>query len=130
MYLLLNTLQETSLGAELRNIKGQALMNGNKSRKTTTHKQFLDSQSLSDSKTSTQASTSLSMDDFGAVDSVGIMPSTSKPAEVRLYKKKSVIFHLFHSFLFKKIITCWTKNYKDGVFFCSKYNGVVGRKFQ
>ncbi|KAL7615108.1 hypothetical protein Lser_V15G05800 [Lactuca serriola] len=82
--------EETSLGAELRNIKGQALMNGNKSRKTTTHKQFLDSQSLSDSKTSTQASTSLSMDDFGAVDSVGIMPSTSKPAEVNDYPRQQL----------------------------------------
>lgn len=129
MYLLLNTLQETSLGAELRNIKGQALMNGNKSRKTTTHKQFLDSQSLSDSKTSTQASTSLSMDDFGAVDSVGIMPSTSKPAEVRLYKKK-VSFSTFSILFCSKRSSHVGQKITRMVFFCSKYNGVVGRKFQ
>ncbi|KAI3518316.1 hypothetical protein L1887_06909 [Cichorium endivia] len=68
--------EETSLGAELRNIKGQALNNnGNKSRQPT-RKLFLDSTSLSDSK----STTSLSMDDFGAVDSAG-MPSTSRPHE-------------------------------------------------
>jgi len=70
-------LQENSLGAELRNLKGQALVNGRQPGR----KQFLDSTSLSDSK-STEASTSLTMDDFGAAD----LPSTSRPAEVRLDK--------------------------------------------
>lgn len=77
--------EETSLGAELRNIKGQALKNGSKGRQST-RKQYLDSKSLSDSK-STEASASLSMDDFGAVDSAG-MPSTSRPAEVIDYSRQ------------------------------------------
>lgn len=58
-------------------------MNGNTNRQPS-RKHFLDSPSLSDSK-STEVSTSLSMDDLGAVDSAGI-PSTSRPAEVRLDK--------------------------------------------
>lgn len=74
-------MQVTSLGAELRNIKGQTLISGNTSRQLS-HKKFLGTTSLSDSK-STEASTSLYMDDFGAVNSAG-MPSTSRPAEVRL----------------------------------------------
>ncbi|GJW71612.1 hypothetical protein Tco_0128529 [Tanacetum coccineum] len=41
--------EETSLGAELRNNKGQSLMNGNTSRQPS-RKHFLDSPSLSDSK--------------------------------------------------------------------------------
>ncbi|KAL4578600.1 hypothetical protein LXL04_014725 [Taraxacum kok-saghyz] len=65
--------EETSLGAELRNMKGQALKNG----RQITRKQYLESTSLSDSK-STETST---MDDFGAVDSSSAMPSTSRPPE-------------------------------------------------
>ncbi|GJT65568.1 pleckstrin homology domain-containing protein [Tanacetum coccineum] len=78
--------EETSLGAELRNNKGQSLMNGNTSRQPS-RKHFLDSPSLSDSK-STEVSTSLSMDDLGAVDSAGI-PSTSRPAEVNDYPRNN-----------------------------------------
>ncbi|KAJ9542851.1 hypothetical protein OSB04_029357 [Centaurea solstitialis] len=70
--------EENSLGAELRNLKGQALMNG----RQPARKQFLDSASLSDSK-STEASTSLTMDDFGAAD----LPSTSRPAESIDYQR-------------------------------------------
>lgn len=55
-------------------------MNGNMSRQPAC-KQFLDSIGLSDSK-STETSTTLSMDDFSAVDSAGL-PSTSRPDEVR-----------------------------------------------
>lgn len=74
------SIQENSLGTELRNIKGQTLNSGNGSRQPVRKHQFLDSTSLSDSK-STEASTNLSMDDFGAVDSAGV-PSSSRPAEV------------------------------------------------
>ncbi|XP_071707688.1 rho GTPase-activating protein 7-like isoform X2 [Rutidosis leptorrhynchoides] len=70
---------ETSLGAELRNSKGQTLTKGNANRRTS-HKNFLDTTSPSASK-STDTSTSLYMDDFGAVDSAGV-PSTSRPIEV------------------------------------------------
>lgn len=76
-------MQENSLGTELRNIKGQTLKSGNGSRQQPSRKQLLDSTNLSDSR-STEASTSLSMDDFGAVDSACI-PSSSRPAEVILY---------------------------------------------
>ncbi|KAM0016087.1 putative Rho GTPase activation protein [Helianthus debilis subsp. tardiflorus] len=71
--------EETSLGTELRNIKGQTLTSGNSSRQPApapARKQHL--MDSSDSK-STEASTSLSMDDFAAVDSVSI-PSSSRPA--------------------------------------------------
>ncbi|XP_076926101.1 uncharacterized protein LOC143589143 [Bidens hawaiensis] len=71
--------EETSLGAELRNIKGQTLMNGNKSRQPTRF-QFLDPTRLSDSKT-TKTSTSFSVDEFGAVD-YSNLASTSGPTEV------------------------------------------------
>ncbi|XP_076954623.1 rho GTPase-activating protein 7-like [Bidens hawaiensis] len=70
--------EETSLGSELRNIKGQTLASGNTSRppaRKQQHQQLIDS---SESK-STEASTSLSMDDFGAVDSASV-PSSSRPA--------------------------------------------------
>ncbi|XP_076939878.1 rho GTPase-activating protein 7-like isoform X2 [Bidens hawaiensis] len=71
--------EETSLGSELRNIKGQTLTTpGNSSRppaRKQQHQQLIDS---SESK-STEASTSLSMDDFGAVDSASV-PSSSRPA--------------------------------------------------
>ncbi|KAL8240181.1 hypothetical protein R6Q59_013536 [Mikania micrantha] len=69
----------TSLGAESRNTRGQTLMNG-KTNRQPFHKQFLNSSSLSDSK-STEASTSLSIDDFGTIDSAGV-PSTSIPSKV------------------------------------------------
>ncbi|KAM0037810.1 putative Rho GTPase activation protein [Helianthus debilis subsp. tardiflorus] len=71
--------EETTLGAEFRNIRGQTLMNGNTSRQAT-RVQFLDSTRFSDSKSS-ETSTSLSMGEFGAVDSA-IMPFTSTPTEV------------------------------------------------
>ncbi|XP_076922727.1 rho GTPase-activating protein 7-like [Bidens hawaiensis] len=71
--------EETSLGAELRNIKGQTLMNGNKSRQPT-RVQFLDPTRLSDSKT-TKTSTSFSIDEFGAFDYASLA-STSGPTEV------------------------------------------------
>ncbi|KAF5767859.1 putative Rho GTPase activation protein [Helianthus annuus] len=76
--------EETTLGAEFRNIRGQTLMNGNTSRQAT-RVQFLDSTRLSDSKSS-ETSTSLSMDEFGAVDSA-IMPFTSRPTEVIDYSR-------------------------------------------
>ncbi|KAJ0812770.1 hypothetical protein HanPSC8_Chr17g0765701 [Helianthus annuus] len=52
-------LEETTLGAEFRNIRGQTLMNGNTSRQAT-RVQLLDSTRLSDSKSS-ETSTSLWM---------------------------------------------------------------------
>ncbi|MFS8007512.1 putative Rho GTPase activation protein [Helianthus anomalus] len=76
--------EETTLGAEFRNIRGQTLMNGNTSRQAT-RVQFLDSTRLSDSKSS-ETSTSLSMDEFGAVDSA-VMPFTSRPTEVIDYSR-------------------------------------------
>lgn len=69
------------MGADLRNIKGQLLTSGSSSR-VPSRKQLIESTSLNDSK-STDASTSLSMDDFCAVDSAAL-PSTSRAAEVRL----------------------------------------------
>ncbi|GMP75395.1 hypothetical protein CsSME_00032504 [Camellia sinensis var. sinensis] len=67
------------LGAELRNIKGQVLTSGSSS-KQPVRKQFLDSASFSDSE-STEASTSISMDELCAVDSASV-PSTSRATEV------------------------------------------------
>nr|XP_027102572.1 rho GTPase-activating protein 7-like isoform X1 [Coffea arabica] len=75
---------EELLGSDLRNIKGQVLTSGSSSRQPS-RKQFIDSTSLSDSK-STEASTSLSVDEFGAVDSVAI-PSTSRAGEVIDYSR-------------------------------------------
>lgn len=69
------------MGADGRNIKGQLLAHGSNSR-LPSRKQFIEPSSLTDSK-STEASTSLSVDDFPAVDS-GAVPSTSRVAEVRL----------------------------------------------
>lgn len=66
--------EDNSLGTDLRNIKGQALTSASSSRQPA-RKQFLDSTSMSDTK-STEASTSISMDEFGTVD----MPSTSRAA--------------------------------------------------
>ncbi|CAH9100086.1 unnamed protein product [Cuscuta epithymum] len=65
--------------SELRNVKGPALTPGNTSRQAA-HKHSLESTSLSDSK-SAEASTSLSVDEFGVVvDSVSL-PSTSRATE-------------------------------------------------
>ncbi|KAL7607107.1 hypothetical protein Lser_V15G20199 [Lactuca serriola] len=52
----------------------------------TSRKQLIDSTSLSDSKT-TEASTILSVDYFGAVDSACIIPSSSSPPEVVGYPR-------------------------------------------
>ncbi|KAK4607428.1 hypothetical protein RGQ29_001319 [Quercus rubra] len=71
--------EESLLGTDWRSIKGQALAPGS-SIKQPSRKQFIDSTSLSDSK-STEASTSMSMDDLCAVDSASV-PSTSRAAEV------------------------------------------------
>ncbi|GMP75396.1 hypothetical protein CsSME_00032504 [Camellia sinensis var. sinensis] len=65
--------------SELRNIKGQVLTSGSSS-KQPVRKQFLDSASFSDSE-STEASTSISMDELCAVDSASV-PSTSRATEV------------------------------------------------
>ncbi|GMP91452.1 hypothetical protein CsSME_00042151 [Camellia sinensis var. sinensis] len=71
--------EESLLGAELRNIKGQVLTSGRSSRQPA-QKQFIDSASFGDSK-SIEASTSISMDELYAVDSTSV-PSTSRVAEV------------------------------------------------
>ncbi|KAM7502418.1 hypothetical protein LguiB_001322 [Lonicera macranthoides] len=77
--------EENLLGADLRNIKGQVLASGSSSRQPG-RKQFIDSTtSLTDSK-STEASASLSMDEFCAVESSSI-PSTSRAAEVLDYPR-------------------------------------------
>lgn len=68
------------MGADFRNIKGQGLTSG--SSRQHIWKQLLESTSFSDSK-STEASTSISMDEFCAVDSASV-PSTSRAAEVRV----------------------------------------------
>lgn len=77
-------LQENLMGTDWRNIKGQVLASGNGSRQPS-RKQFVES-SPSDSK-STEASTSMSVDDLGAVDSASV-PSTSRAAEVSTQIKK------------------------------------------
>lgn len=74
-------MQENLLGADWRNVKGQGLAVGNSSRQPI-RKQFMDSTSLSDSK-STEASANVTMDELCVVDSASI-PSTSRAAEVRL----------------------------------------------
>ncbi|KAG5517367.1 hypothetical protein RHGRI_037946 [Rhododendron griersonianum] len=76
--------EESTLGAELRNIKGQVLAPGGNSRQPA-RKHLIDSPSFSDSK-STEASTSLSMDELCAVDSAS-MPSTSRVTEVLDYPR-------------------------------------------
>ncbi|XP_047970531.1 rho GTPase-activating protein 7-like isoform X2 [Salvia hispanica] len=76
---------EESMGADGRNIKGQLLAHGSNGR-LPSRKQFIEPSSLSDSK-STEASTSLSVDDFPAVDS-GAVPSTSRVAEVMDYHRQ------------------------------------------
>lgn len=76
--------EESVLGSDWRNIKGHALASG--SSRLSSRKQFLDSSNLSDSR-STEASTSISMDDICAVDSAS-MPSTSRAAEVLDYPRQ------------------------------------------
>lgn len=76
--------EESLLGADWRNMKGQVLASGS-STKQPSRKQFMESTSLSDSK-STEASTSISMDELCAVDSASI-PSTSRAAEVMDYTR-------------------------------------------
>lgn len=73
--------QDYFWGTDWRNVKGQLLASDTNSRPPG-RKPFTDSTSLSDSK-STEASTSISVDDLSAVDSAA-MPSTSRAAEVRL----------------------------------------------
>ncbi|GLU18901.1 hypothetical protein SLE2022_351780 [Rubroshorea leprosula] len=70
-------IEESLLGAEWRNAKGQGLAVGNSSRQPT-RKQFIET-SLTDSK-NTEASTTLSTDDLCAVDSQSA-PSTSRAVE-------------------------------------------------
>lgn len=77
----------------MRNIKGELLTYGSYGR-LPSRKQLNESTSLSDSK-GTEASTSLSMDDFPAVDSTAL-PSTSRVAEVR-----SLCRHSIHTFKHK-----------------------------
>ncbi|KAK4358926.1 hypothetical protein RND71_021155 [Anisodus tanguticus] len=72
---------EELLGADMRNVKGQVLTSGASSWQPA-RKLFPDT-SLSDSK-STEVSTSLSLDELGAVDSP-CGPSTSKAIEVMSY---------------------------------------------
>ncbi|XP_024962501.1 rho GTPase-activating protein 7-like isoform X1 [Cynara cardunculus var. scolymus] len=72
--------EENSLGMELRNLKGQALTSGNSSRQPA-RKQLVDSSNTR----STEASTSLSMDEFG--NSASTLPSSSRPAEVIDYPR-------------------------------------------
>lgn len=76
--------EESVLGSDWRNLKGHVLASG--SSRPSSRKQFLDSSNLSDSR-STEASTSISMDDICAVDSAS-MPSTSRAAEVLDYPRQ------------------------------------------
>lgn len=75
--------EENLLGTDWRSVKGQILASGNGSRQPS-RKPFIDS-SPSDSK-STEASTSISVDELGAVDSASV-PSTSRAAEVTEYAR-------------------------------------------
>ncbi|KAI9194096.1 hypothetical protein LWI28_003073 [Acer negundo] len=70
--------EENLLGADWRNIKGQGLATGSSSR-LPSRKQYIDSNSLSDSK-STEASTNMSVDELNGVDSASV-PSTSRAVE-------------------------------------------------
>ncbi|XP_070018475.1 rho GTPase-activating protein 7-like isoform X2 [Nicotiana sylvestris] len=74
---------EEFLGADMRNVKGQVLKSGPSSRQPA-RKLFLDT-TLSDSK-STEASTSLSLDELGAIDSPSVH-STSRTAEAMDYSQ-------------------------------------------
>ncbi|XWS52606.1 hypothetical protein CRYUN_Cryun11dG0085500 [Craigia yunnanensis] len=73
--------EENLLGPDWRNVKGQGLAVCNSSRQPT-RKQFMDSTSLNDSK-STEASANMSMDELCVVDSA----STSRAAEVIDYPR-------------------------------------------
>lgn len=75
--------EENLLGADFRNIKGQGLTSGGSRQHI--WKQLLESTSFSDSK-STEASTSISMDEFCAVDSASV-PSTSRATEILDYPR-------------------------------------------
>lgn len=75
--------EENLLGADWRNIKGQGLATGSSNRLP--RKQFVESTSLSDSK-STEASTNVSMDELCGVDSASV-PSTSRPIEAADYAR-------------------------------------------
>ncbi|XP_057955054.1 rho GTPase-activating protein 7 isoform X3 [Malania oleifera] len=70
--------EESLLGADWRNLKGQVLASGSSGRQPA-RKQFMDSTGLSDSK-STGASTIVSMDELCGVDSASV-PSTSRVVE-------------------------------------------------
>ncbi|KAG8660271.1 hypothetical protein MANES_02G139000v8 [Manihot esculenta] len=74
--------EECLLGTDWRNIKGTGLATGSSSRQPP-RKQFLESTSLSDSK-STEASTNMSMNEMCGVDSA---PSTSKAVEMMDYSR-------------------------------------------
>ncbi|GLT41779.1 hypothetical protein SLA2020_158220 [Shorea laevis] len=76
-------IEESVLGAEWRNTKGQGLAVGNSSRQPN-RKQFMET-SLSDSK-STEVSTTLSVDEFCVVDSISA-PSTSRALEAIDYAR-------------------------------------------
>lgn len=93
--------QESLLGTEWRNIKGQVLATGSGARQPS-RKPFVDSPSLTDSK-STEASTSISLDELSAVDSA-TLPSTSRASEVRLHSCHQSLslpsFHLVELLLF------------------------------
>lgn len=75
--------EENLLGADWRNIKGQGLATGSSNRLP--RKQFVESTSLSDSK-STEASANVSMDELCGVDSASV-PSTSRPIEATDYAR-------------------------------------------
>lgn len=74
--------EESLLGADWRNIKGTGLATGSSSRQPP-RKQFVESTSLSDSK-STEVSTNMSMDELCGVDSA---PSTSRAVEMMDYPR-------------------------------------------
>ncbi|GER41059.1 Rho GTPase-activating protein [Striga asiatica] len=75
---------EELLGSDSRNVKGQISTAGTNS-KLSSRKSLVESPSISNSK-STEASTGLSADDLGAVDSA-YLPSTSRAAEVMDYPR-------------------------------------------
>ncbi|XP_022756182.1 rho GTPase-activating protein 7-like isoform X4 [Durio zibethinus] len=77
--------EESLIGTDWGNIKGQGMVVGNSSSRQPTRKQFTDSTSLIDSK-STEASANMSMDELCTVDSASI-PSTSRAAEVIDYPR-------------------------------------------
>ncbi|KAF2291953.1 hypothetical protein GH714_042295 [Hevea brasiliensis] len=74
--------EESLLEADWRNVKGTGLATGSSNRQPP-RKQFVESTSLNDSK-STEASTNMSMDEFCGVDSA---PSTSRAIEMMDYPR-------------------------------------------